>query len=149
MKRYLSILKFYRRQNRVRRSIRFHSSVDRLAAPWESVPLLQARKCCSFCLISATREIASVTLRMNIRANALTEWNLNTISGRTRSKKCVIFFPTRSGNITINEFPILLTIMSDLETINGSPCCVEKLTLRPRIHRTNRRQMKLDYISNA
>lgn len=44
-----------------------------------------------------------------------TEWNLNAISGLTRSKKWVIFLPTRSGNITINEFPILLTIMSDLK----------------------------------
>lgn len=44
-----------------------------------------------------------------------TDWNLNAISGRTKSKKYVIFLPTRSGNMTINELPMLLTTISDLK----------------------------------
>lgn len=44
----------------------------------------------------------------------LTVWNLNAISGRTKSNQLVIFFPTKSGKMTIREFPILRTTMSEL-----------------------------------
>lgn len=43
-----------------------------------------------------------------------TVWNLNAISGRTKSKQLVIFLPTNSGRMTSNELPMLRTTMSDL-----------------------------------
>lgn len=45
-----------------------------------------------------------------------TVWNLNAINGRTKSNQAVIFFPTNSGKITSNEFPMLRTTISDLIT---------------------------------
>lgn len=47
----------------------------------------------------------------------LTEPNLNAIRGRTKSNQFVIFFPTKSGRITIKEFPMLRTTISDLQQI--------------------------------
>lgn len=44
----------------------------------------------------------------------LTVWNLNAISGRTRSNQFVIFLPTNSGKMTSSELPMLRTTMSDL-----------------------------------
>lgn len=128
-KGYLSISMFCRLPNRVHRSIKSHFSVDLMAVQWESVPRLPIRKYCSSCSKSATRvnhrhrHIRNNNNNNNSKNNRndeiipsiRTEWNLNAISGLTRSKKWVIFLPIRSGNITINEFPILLTIMSDLK----------------------------------
>lgn len=45
----------------------------------------------------------------------LTDPNLKAIKGLTRSNQFVIFFPTKSGSITIRELPILLTTMSELK----------------------------------
>lgn len=64
----------------------------------------------------------------------LTELNLKAVKGLTRSNQFVIFFPKRSGRITINEFPMLRTTISDLKfnlltfyqlyADNGCGCCV-------------------------
>lgn len=48
-------------------------------------------------------------------AGKLTELNLKAVKGLTRSNQFVIFFPKRSGRITIKEFPILRTTISDLK----------------------------------
>lgn len=44
----------------------------------------------------------------------LTVWNLKAISGRSKSNQSIIFLFSRSGKITINELPMLRTIMSEL-----------------------------------
>lgn len=50
----------------------------------------------------------------------ITDWNLKAMRGLTKSNQWVIFFPIKSGKITISELPMLLIIISDLTKISFS-----------------------------
>lgn len=56
-------------------------------------------------------------------SKAHTVWNLNAISGRTKSNQAVIFLPSSSGSITIKELPMLRTTMSALQAGIRVSCC--------------------------